>query len=53
MLITYLPSSAKTEDSPATLKTFSLMSVYFEFSVLCHEVRSMISDDQVDENVAA
>ena len=52
MLITYLPSSAKTEGSPATLKTFSPGSVYFEFSVLCHEVTSMISDDQVDEKVA-
>ena len=28
------------------------MPVYFKFSVFCNEVRSMISDDQVDEKVA-
>ena len=33
-------SSAKTEGYPEALKFFSLVSVYFEFSIFCHEVRS-------------
>ena len=38
-----LTNSAKTKGSPVTLKSFSLYSVYFEYFVFCHKVRSMMT----------
>ena len=39
LLIIYLAtSSGKTEGPPVTLKVFSLVLLYFKFTVFCHEV---------------
>ena len=42
-LAVLLISSGKTEVSPVPSKTFSLVSVYVEFSVFYHELRSIMA----------